>query len=189
MWTHLFDTMAQFLPWSHGIWRWASLLFLCSAPLSPAPQEQPDANGLEASPPSDTGPTSGNDPADTVSNTSSRTNLFFDATVAAPQNENNNNPCKILCKSLHVLKGYSSHLVLHFHEAWRQSSSSNGGKQKMGTGPYKMFVVGQGTAKSSLIPFRWLYIICTWYDVWIWHLLSCQKGIFDGPGLTVSPCL
>ncbi|XP_039996359.1 uncharacterized protein LOC120797120 [Xiphias gladius] len=57
-----------------------------------APQEQPDANGLETLPTGNTGPSLGNDPADSTCNTSSSTNLFFDATAEVPQNENNNNP-------------------------------------------------------------------------------------------------
>ncbi|XP_071315695.1 uncharacterized protein [Trachinotus anak] len=56
------------------------------------PQEQPDANGLETLPTSNTSHLSGDDPDDKTSSPPSSTNLFFDASGEAPQNENNNNP-------------------------------------------------------------------------------------------------
>ncbi|XP_028420463.1 uncharacterized protein LOC114546019 isoform X2 [Perca flavescens] len=58
-----------------------------------APQNQPDANGLEISPPSsNTSPSLGQDAADKTSSPFSSTNMLFDAIGEEQQNENNNNP-------------------------------------------------------------------------------------------------
>ncbi|GAA6228366.1 uncharacterized protein LOC108891065 [Lates japonicus] len=57
-----------------------------------APQEQPDANGLETSPSSDTSPTLDDDTADKTSNPPGSIDLMFDGFREPPQNENNNNP-------------------------------------------------------------------------------------------------
>ncbi|XP_032355070.1 mesoderm induction early response protein 1 isoform X2 [Etheostoma spectabile] len=57
-----------------------------------APQNQPDANGLETSPPTgDTSPSLGHVAADDTSSPFSSTNLLFDAIGEEQQNENNNN--------------------------------------------------------------------------------------------------
>lgn len=57
-----------------------------------APQEQPEANGLEISLTSNTSPSLDNDPADKTPSPLSTSNLFLDATGEEQQNENNNNP-------------------------------------------------------------------------------------------------
>lgn len=60
-----------------------------------AAQEQPDANGLEASltsNTSNTSPSPADEPADKTSSPFSSTNLLFDAIGDEQQNENNNNP-------------------------------------------------------------------------------------------------
>ncbi|XP_078100334.1 uncharacterized protein LOC144513213 isoform X2 [Sander vitreus] len=58
-----------------------------------APQNQPDANGLEILPASsNTSPSLGHDAADKTSSPFSSTNMFFDAIGEEQQNENNNNP-------------------------------------------------------------------------------------------------
>lgn len=56
-----------------------------------APEEQPEANGVETSPAENTTPSLSSDEADKISNPPSSTSLFFDAT-GEQQNENNNNP-------------------------------------------------------------------------------------------------
>ncbi|XP_063325704.1 uncharacterized protein LOC134624625 [Pelmatolapia mariae] len=56
-----------------------------------APEEQPEANGVETSPAENTTPSLSSDEADKISNPPSSTNLFFDA-IGEQQNENNNNP-------------------------------------------------------------------------------------------------
>ncbi|KAI3376061.1 hypothetical protein L3Q82_016593, partial [Scortum barcoo] len=58
-----------------------------------APQEQPDANGVESSPAGNASPSEGDDPADKRSSLLGSTNLFFDITGEEQQNGNNNNPC------------------------------------------------------------------------------------------------
>ncbi|XP_047452171.1 uncharacterized protein LOC125014804 isoform X2 [Mugil cephalus] len=55
-----------------------------------AAQEQPDANGVESSPPN-TSPSLGDEQADKTSDPSSSTDLFLDC-IGEQQNENNNNP-------------------------------------------------------------------------------------------------
>ncbi|KAG7233374.1 hypothetical protein INR49_007103 [Caranx melampygus] len=55
-----------------------------------APDPQPEANGMETSPSSNTSPSSGDDPADKTSDPPSSTDLIFDATGETQQNENNN---------------------------------------------------------------------------------------------------
>ncbi|KAI3376053.1 hypothetical protein L3Q82_016592 [Scortum barcoo] len=57
-----------------------------------APQEQPDANGVESSPAGNASPSEGDDPADKRSSLLGSTNLFFDITGEEQQNGNNNNP-------------------------------------------------------------------------------------------------
>lgn len=90
--------------------------------LTPAPQEQPDANGSLTS---NTSPSLGDDPADKTSSPLGSTSLFFDIIGEEQQNGNNNNPCKILQtqhnkqiqKSSYSLKRSSTDLGLHFHKA------------------------------------------------------------------------
>lgn len=67
----------------------------------PAPEDQPEANGVETSPTDDTSSSSssGSDEAEKASDPPSSTNLFFDA-IGEQQNENNNNPSKINLRSL-----------------------------------------------------------------------------------------
>ncbi|XP_035771970.1 cell wall protein DAN4 [Neolamprologus brichardi] len=60
-----------------------------------APEEQPEANGVETSPAENTTPSLSSDEADKISNPPSSTSLFFDA-IGEQQNENNNNP---ICSS------------------------------------------------------------------------------------------
>ena len=67
--------------------------YLSPPSIAAAPQEQPDANGLETS---DTSPSLGDEPADKTSSPLSSANLFFDTIGEEQQNENNNNPCKTL---------------------------------------------------------------------------------------------
>ncbi|XP_026179314.1 probable serine/threonine-protein kinase dyrk2 [Mastacembelus armatus] len=57
-----------------------------------APQEQPETDGMETSPPNNSSPSSGDDISDKSPSPLSSTNLFFDATGDLPLNENNNNP-------------------------------------------------------------------------------------------------
>ncbi|XP_030609815.1 uncharacterized protein LOC115797391 isoform X2 [Archocentrus centrarchus] len=56
-----------------------------------APEEQPEANGVETSPTDNTTPSLSSDEGDKTSDPPSSTNLFFDA-IEEQQNENNNNP-------------------------------------------------------------------------------------------------
>lgn len=64
--------------------------------ITPAPQEQPDANGLETSLTSNTSPSLGDGPVDTTPGPLDSISFFFDVIgEEEQQNENNNNPCKI----------------------------------------------------------------------------------------------
>ncbi|KAK2863263.1 hypothetical protein Q5P01_002796 [Channa striata] len=62
-----------------------------------APQEQPDANGLETSPVVDSSSSSGESLADKTPSPSTSTNLLFDGVGEEQKNENNNNP--IVCST------------------------------------------------------------------------------------------
>lgn len=64
--------------------------------ITPAPQEQQDANGLEPSLTSNTSPSLGDGPVDTTPGPLDSISFFFDVIgEEEQQNENNNNPCKI----------------------------------------------------------------------------------------------
>lgn len=76
----------------------AHRLTLSFPSITPAPQEEPDVNGLETSLTRNTSPSLGDDPVDTTPGPLDSITLFFDVIGEEEQqneNNNNNNPCKI----------------------------------------------------------------------------------------------